>query len=99
LGGAARALHEQAQQVDWRKSDAFYLALSLLVTLCGSANAATMYHAHRRHAIVRANHGLISSDPASGFAYAPLGPPIRYQPAPYNDQPSPYDNRYPNWGG
>jgi hypothetical protein len=75
------------------------LALSLLVTLCGSANAATMYHAHRRHAIVRPNQGLISSDPASGFAYAPLGPPIHYQPAPYNDQPSPYDNRFPNWGG
>ena len=75
------------------------LALSLLVTLCGSANASTMYHAHRRHTIVRPNQGLISSDPASGFAYAPLGPPIHYQPVPYNDQPSPYDNRYPNWGG
>jgi hypothetical protein len=75
------------------------LALSLLVTLCGSANAATMYHAHRRHAIVHPTRGLISSDPASGFAYAPLGPPIRYQPGPYNDQPSPYENRFKNWGG
>ena len=46
------------------------LALSLLVTLYGSANAATMYHAHRRHTIVR-SQPLISSDPASGFAYAP----------------------------
>ena len=78
----------------------FILALSLLVTLCGSANAATMNHAHRRHAVVRPNHDLISSDPASGFAYAPPGPPTHYQPAPYyNDQPSVYDNRYPNWGG
>ena len=68
------------------------LALSLLVTLCGSANAATI-------AIVHPTQGLISSDPASGFAYAPLGPPIRYQPGPYNDQPSPYENRFKNWGG
>ena len=28
------------------------LALSLLITLCGSANAATVHHAHRRHAIM-----------------------------------------------
>jgi hypothetical protein len=77
----------------------YILALSLLITLCGTANAATAYHAHRRHALVGPNQGLIRSDPASGFAFAPPGPPIRYQPDPYNDQPSPYDNRYPNWGG
>ena len=50
------------------------LALSLLITLCGTANAATVHHAHRRHA-----------DPASGFAYAPPGPPIHY-----NDYNEPY---------
>jgi hypothetical protein len=66
------------------------LALSLLITLCGSANAATVHHAHRRHAIVRPNQGMIASDPASGFAYAPPGPPIHYQPAPYNDYNEPY---------
>ena len=65
------------------------LALSLLVTLYGSANAATMHHAHRRHAIVR-SQPLISSDPASGFAYAPLGPPTRYQPGPCT---KPYEER------
>ena len=54
------------------------LALSLLITLCGSANAATVHHAHRRHAIP--NQGMIASDPASGFAYAPPGPPIHYRP-------------------
>jgi len=65
-------------------------ALSLLVTVCGTANAATASHSHRRHA----------PNPASGFAYAPPRPPIHYQPAPYyNSQPSAYDNRYPNWGG
>jgi hypothetical protein len=61
------------------------LALSLLITLCGSVNAATVHHAHRRHAIVRPNQGMIASDPASGFAYAP---PER--PAPYNDYNEPY---------
>ena len=59
------------------------LALSLLVTLCASANAATVHHAHRRHAIP--NQGMIASDPASGFAYAPPG-----RPAPYNDYKEPY---------
>jgi len=66
------------------------LALSLLITLCGSANAATVHHAHRRHAIVRPNQGMIASDPASGFAYAPPGPPIYYRPAPYDDYNEPY---------
>jgi hypothetical protein len=54
-----------------------FLALSLLITLCGSANAATVHHPHRRH-------------PASAFAYEPSGPPIHYQRAPYNDYNEPY---------
>ena len=32
-----------------------------------------------------------------GFAYAPAGPPVRHQPAPF--EPGLYENRYPNWGG
>ena len=63
------------------------LALSLLITLCGSANAATVHHAHGRHVL---NQGMIASDPASGFAYAPPGPPIHYRAAPYNDNNEPY---------
>ena len=55
----------------------YILALSLLITLCGSANAATVHHPHRRH-------------PASAFAYEPPGPPIHYQRAPYNDYNEPY---------
>ena len=66
------------------------LALSLLATLCASANAATVHHAHRRHAIVRPNQGMFASDPASGFAYAPPGPPIHYRAAPYNHYSEPY---------
>jgi hypothetical protein len=54
-----------------------FLALSLLITLCGSANAATVHHAHRRHAIVRSN-------------YAPPEPPIHYRAAPYNHYNEPY---------
>ena len=65
------------------------LALSLLATLCASANAATVHHAaHRRHTIP--NQGMIASDPASGFAYEPPGPPIHYRAAPYNDYNEPY---------
>jgi hypothetical protein len=64
------------------------LALSLLITLCGYANAATVHH--RRHVIVHPNQGMIASDPASGFAYAPLGPPIHYRSAPDNGYNEPY---------
>jgi hypothetical protein len=60
------------------------LTLSLLITLCGSANAATVHHAHRRHVL---NQGMIASDPASGFAYAPPGPPTHYRAAPYYNEP------------
>jgi hypothetical protein len=63
------------------------LTLSLLITLCGSANAATVHHAQRRHVL---NQGMIASDPASGFAYAPPGPPTHYRAAPYNDYNEPY---------
>jgi hypothetical protein len=66
------------------------LALSLLVTLCGSANAATVHHLHRRHAIVHPNQGWLSSDPASAFGYEPPGPPVQYRPAPYNEYNGPY---------
>ena len=70
------------------------LALSLLIALSGSANAATVHHAHQRHAIVRPSQGMIASDPASGFAYAPAGPPIYYRPSPYNEYNEPYSQGY-----
>ena len=65
------------------------LALSLLIALCGAANAATEHHAHRRHAVVP-RQGMIASPTASGFAYAAPRPPIRYRPAPYNGYYEPY---------
>jgi hypothetical protein len=53
------------------------LAFSLLIGLCGAANAATVHHPHRRHAIVRPN-------------YAPPGPPTRYRAAPCDLYNEPY---------
>jgi len=72
------------------------LALCLLITLSAFADAATASHPHRRHAVVRVKQSVMVGTVA-GFAYAPLGPPVRYHPAPF--APSPYENRYPNWGG
>jgi len=72
------------------------LALSLLIALCASANAATVHRTHRRHANVPPNQGSVSSS-VSGWAYAPSGPPVQYRPVPQT--PSRYENRYPNWGG
>ena len=43
------------------------LALSLLITLCGSANAATVHHAHRRHAIVRPTTRHLGRRPSTGL--------------------------------
>jgi len=63
------------------------LALSLLIILCGTANAATVHHAHRRHADVRPHQGMIATEPASGFVYAPPQPHRR---APYNSFNEPY---------
>ncbi len=60
------------------------LALGLLITLCGSADAATVHHSRTRHHVI-VRHS---------WAYAPPPPPVHY-----DDQPSVYDNRYKNWGG
>ena len=60
------------------------LASSLLIALAGSANAATVHHAHRQHVIVRPDQGG-ASDPASAFGYAPSGPAIYRRSAPYGE--------------
>ena len=73
------------------------LSLGLLLSLSAAANAATTLH-HRRHIAVHSSQGVIV-DSVPGYAYAPAEAPRVYQPDRYNDQPSPYDNRYPNWGG
>jgi hypothetical protein len=62
------------------------LALSLFMTLCASANAATVHHHRARH------HAVISQGAADSFAavprpaYAPSGPTDPYDDTPsYND--------------
>ena len=55
------------------------LASSLLIALAGSANAATVHHAHRHHVI----QGGGASDPASAFGYVPSGPAMYRRAAPY----------------
>jgi hypothetical protein len=58
--------------------------LSLGLLISLSAAAnAATVHHHRHHVAVHSSRGTI----------------IDSVPDPYNDQPSPYDNRFPNWGG
>lgn len=64
------------------------LALSLLISLCGVANAATVHHAHR-HAGVHAHQGM-SARSASSFAYAPDRPPTQFGAAPSNGSTEAY---------
>jgi hypothetical protein len=64
------------------------LALSLFIGLYGAASAATVHHAHRRHAIVHPSQRMIA--PAPGFAYAAPRPPFYQRPAPYNGYNEPY---------
>ena len=66
------------------------LALGFLITLCSAANAATVHQQHRRHAVAGPHQGVIATDPASGFAYAPSGPPMQFRSAPDNDYNEPY---------
>ena len=64
------------------------LALGLLITLCASANAATVHHSKLRHVIVRPNQGMTLGHSASGWAYAPPRPPVHYHDTPSYDDPS-----------
>jgi len=58
------------------------LALSVLMSLCGFANAATVHHGHRGHAV-----HTYPSGRASGLAYAPRQ---HGRPAAPCDKPEPY---------
>ncbi|MDF0516555.1 hypothetical protein P0R31_04770 [Bradyrhizobium yuanmingense] len=64
------------------------LALGLLVTLGGVADAAQV-HPHRRHAPVHSGQGMIPSGAASGFAY--MAPPAaRHGDSAYPGATEPY---------
>src|SRR6266436_3395271 len=62
------------------------LVLGLLMTLCVSANAATLHHHRTRHHVV-IPPGVASSFAAvPGWTYAPVSPAVRYDDTPsYND--------------
>jgi hypothetical protein len=55
----------------------FVLALSLLITLCASAYAATVHHSKPRHVIVRPSQGV-----------DPRFPPVLQDQTPGYDDPS-----------
>ena len=57
------------------------LALGLLITLCCSADAATVHHFRTRH-----HH--VTSNVANSFAYEPARQPVHYNAPSYNDVPS-----------
>ncbi|WP_426408710.1 hypothetical protein [Bradyrhizobium ganzhouense] len=77
------------RSLDGRKAMRSLLALNLLIALAGSANAATVHHAHRQH-VIRPDQGGVTSGPASSFAYTPSGPAIYHRPAPYGENNEPY---------
>ena len=54
------------------------LALGLLITLCCSADAATVHHFRTRH-----HH--VTSRFANSFAYVPPRPPVHFDAPSYND--------------
>ncbi|MDH6261545.1 hypothetical protein M2427_005494 [Bradyrhizobium sp. BR13661] len=47
------------------------LALSVLITLSGVANAASEHHGHHRHGAARPHYHVYPSGRTSGFAHAP----------------------------
>jgi hypothetical protein len=60
------------------------LVLGLLMTLCASANAATLHHRARHHVVIPA--GVASSFAAvPDGTYAPPPPAVHYDTPSYND--------------
>jgi hypothetical protein len=57
-----------------------FLAFGLLISLCASANAATVHHS-RHHVIVH---------PSQSWAYASPRPPVHYDDTPSYNDPSKY---------
>jgi hypothetical protein len=63
------------------------LALSVLISLCGVASAATVHHGYHRDAVLRPHHHMYPPGRASGFADAPRQ---HYRSANPCDKPEPY---------
>src|SRR6266436_3849447 len=62
------------------------LVLGLLMTLCASANAATLHHYRTRHYVVIPPSVASSFAAVPGWTYAPPRPAVQYDDTPsYND--------------
>ena len=66
------------------------LVLCLLITVCASADAATVHRSKPLPVIVRAKQGLSLSFAAPSWTVERLGPPTRYHDTPSYDDPSKY---------
>jgi hypothetical protein len=85
-GGAASASRKNGGRSIGAKAMRSILALGLLITLCASANAATMHHPKPRHVIVNPGRGPPPGFAVPGWAYAAPRPPVHYDDTPsYND--------------
>jgi hypothetical protein len=72
-----------------------FLALSLLIILGASANAATLHHHNARHHVI-VRPGLSSSFAAvPGWAYARPASPIQYDDTPSYNDPSKFGGQPP----
>jgi hypothetical protein len=66
----------------------FVFALGLLVTICASANAATVHHSRKHHHVIIPAGAASSFAAVPGLSYAPPPPAVRYDGTPSYDDPS-----------
>jgi hypothetical protein len=72
-----------------------FLALSLLMILCGSASAVTLHHTiPRHHVIVRPSQGF-PGYAVPGWAYAAPPPTVHYDDTPSYNDPSKFGGSRP----
>jgi len=86
-GGSTRASHDERVGRLEQSAMRSILALSLLITLCASAEAAAVHHHSKaRHVVVGSGRGLTPGLAVPGWAYAAPRPPGYYDDTPsYND--------------
>jgi hypothetical protein len=65
-----------------------FLVLGLLMTMCASANAATVHHHRTRHHVIIRPSVASSFAAVPGFAYTPPPPVVHYEDTPTYDDPS-----------
>ena len=70
----------------------YVLGLGLFITLCVSANAATVHHSRTHHHVIIRPGATSSFAAAPGWAHAPSRPQVHYDDTPSYDDP-------PKFGG